>query len=441
MKRKITYTSLLIFCSALLALIFRYRTPEQIVPLKLRNGELSLSTEWAGTQQAIDNMLLVLADHPEDQKTRLKLAYAYIQESRITGDHAYYDSATLQLLDDLLNKEPNNAEALCAKATVLLSQHHFTEAIAPGEKARELNPYLVSAYGVLTDANLELGNYQKAIRYADTMVSIRPDIRSYSRISYLREIHGDINGAIDAMKMAVEAGYPGLEQTEWCRVQLGHLYESSGDLFQAQNCYKNSVYNRPTFAFAYAGLGRIEKAKNNYYAAQKYFEQAIQLVPDASFYHELTDLFRISNRQDAAARCAEKELECLAGSGGDESAKVHGHYADKELALVYLDLYDYSRALQHALIEYNRRPENIEVNQTLAWVYFKMRNYVEANRYINKALATNCIQPVLMYQAGLIKKRTGENIEGEKLIRASLTMNPFLSPSLLWEDKILLANK
>ncbi len=70
-----------------------------------------------------------------------------------------------------------------------------------------------------------------------------------------------------------------------------------------------------------------------------------------------------------------------------------------------------------------------------------MGNYVEANRYINKALATNCIQPVLMYQAGLIKKRTGENIEGEKLIRASLTMNPFLSPSLLWEDKILLANK
>ncbi len=41
------------------------------------------------------------------------------------------------------------------------------------------------------------------------MVSIRPDIRSYSRISYLREIHGDIPGAIEAMELAVEAGAPG----------------------------------------------------------------------------------------------------------------------------------------------------------------------------------------------------------------------------------------
>jgi hypothetical protein len=54
----------------------------------------------------------------------------------------------------------------------------------------------------LVDGNVEMGNYATAIEEADKMISIRPDIRSYSRASYLREIHGDYPGAIDAMKLA-----------------------------------------------------------------------------------------------------------------------------------------------------------------------------------------------------------------------------------------------
>ena len=81
-----------------------------------------------------------------------------------------------------------------------------------------------------------------------------------------------------------------LEQTEWCRVQLGHLYESSGDLFQAQNCYKNSVYNRPTFAFAYAGLGRIEKQKT-IISPRKIFWTNHTTYSGYFLYHELTVYF------------------------------------------------------------------------------------------------------------------------------------------------------
>lgn len=81
---------------------------------------------------------------------------------------------------------------------------------------------------MLVDANVELGNYARSVEMADKMVSIRPDIRSYSRISYLREIHGQVPGAIEAMKLAVSAGYPGMEQTEWARLTLGRLYQRYG---------------------------------------------------------------------------------------------------------------------------------------------------------------------------------------------------------------------
>ena len=85
------------------------------------------------------------------------------------------------------------------------------------------------------------------------MISIRPDIRSYSRIAYLREIHGDIPGAIEAMKMAVDAGAPGDENTEWCRVQLGKLYEKTGKIKEAEMHYAIALNNRQNYPYA---LGR-----------------------------------------------------------------------------------------------------------------------------------------------------------------------------------------
>jgi hypothetical protein len=71
-------------------------------------------------------------------KSKLKLVYAYIQEGRISGNHAYYDKRALSLCDEILKKESDNYEALCAKATVLLSQHHFSEAKPLAEKAIEI---------------------------------------------------------------------------------------------------------------------------------------------------------------------------------------------------------------------------------------------------------------------------------------------------------------
>src|ERR1041385_3058318 len=142
----------------------------------------------------------------------LSLSQADIQEGGETGDHAYSDKAGIELLDKRLKSDTTNFEAMCCRATVLLSQHHFTEGLDQGKKAVKINPNSAFVYGILCDANLELGNYDEAVKMADKMISIRPDIRSYSRISYLREIYGDIPGAISAIKLAVSAGYPGLEQ-------------------------------------------------------------------------------------------------------------------------------------------------------------------------------------------------------------------------------------
>ena len=270
------------------------------------------------------------------------------------------------------------------------------------------------------------------------MVAVRPDLRSYSRISYLREIFGDYPGAIEAMKLAVSAGYPGLEQTSWTRTGLGHLYELNGDLPSAEMHYKITLFERPEYAFALAGLGRVEKAKGNYNASIHYFQKAKTIVNDFSFDEELTELFRINNQPGKATASAHAAIDALSSINKNDG-NGHGHYADRELAHAYLNGYQYRSALAHALIEYNRRPGNIDVNQTLAWVYYKLGKYEDANKYINVAMRTGSKNPVLIYQAGLIKLKAGQQENGMALLNEALSYNPFLSTLLKWEGKAYLA--
>ncbi|MCX6275426.1 MAG: tetratricopeptide repeat protein [Bacteroidetes bacterium] len=427
------YASLLLISlfAVLTVLILVYRKPAPVYTLIERKNVND--AEWDNSKQAIENLLAAIRTNPGDLKSKLKLAYAYIQEGRTSGNHAYYDKAALSLCDEILDKQMENYEAICAKATVLLSQHHFSEAKPLAEKAITINPYNSAAYGILTDSYVELGDYKKAITAADKMVSTRPDIRSYSRVSYLREIMGDTPGAIDAMKLAVSCGYPGYEQTAWTRCQLARLYENTTQLDNANLQYEIALSERPMYAFAIAGQGRLAKSNGNYPLAIQKFELASRLVNDFSFDQELTELYHLNSEPKKAYEYSQKTIEDLAGISGKESESNHGHYADRELAYAYLNAYDYSLALRHALIEYHRRPENIDVNQTLAWVYYKLGDYNNADKYMNVAMKTNSKNPVLLYEAGLVKKAAGNFSEGNQLMSDALKRNPFLSPVLKWE--------
>ena len=120
---------------------------------------------------------------------------------------------------------------------------------------------------------------------------------------------------------------------------------------------------------------------------------------------------------------------------GKESDAEHGHYSDRELALMYLKSYRYDLALRHALSEFNRRPANIDVNQTLAWVHFRRKEYNQANKKIDVALKTNSKNPLLLFQAGLIKAKSGNVAEGKKLMMKSLAINEIISADLKWEAR------
>jgi tetratricopeptide (TPR) repeat protein len=435
--KKVIFPLVLVTLLITLGFVYKkYDKQKNAIPqLKERAISVSAGSEWLNTKQAIEGLLDKLRRNPSDNKAKIQLAMAYIQESRVTGDHAYYDEASLKLIAEVLAKEPQNLDALNAKTTVLLSQHHFAEALKEAQNITTLYPDVAFGYGLLCDAYVELGQYSDAVKAADKQISMRPDLRSYARVSYLREIHGDYEGAKLAMESAVKSGVAGMEQTEWCRVQLGKLYEATGNLTEAENHYQIALSTRPNYAYALMGMGRLACLNGKNTEGVEYFEKAKKAINDPAVYEELTEAYMLDNQRVKAEENAKSLVKILGGTHDSltnhTNLPEHGHYADKELAEAYLKINDLEHALVHATLELQRRPDNIDVNEVMAWVYYKSGDNTKALLHIEKALKTGSQKASLLWKAGNIYAKNNQEKRGNELINKALKINKYLRAELL----------
>ena len=137
---------------------------------------------------------------------------------------------------------------------------------------------------------------------------------------------------------------------------------------------------------------------------------------------------------------AGESIDMLASAAKEaDSNEQMGHYADRELAYAYLKTNELDKALEHAKIEYARRPDNIDVNETMAWVLYKRGEFAEAQKYMTVARRTGSQNPVLLCRAGLILSKLGKKAEGQALIEKSLKTAPYLNAEVEAEGKKLLA--
>lgn len=406
---------------------------EKLPVLLTRNAQIGTEEERTHMQDTYRKLVQEIQQQPNEIKPRIQLVQLFMLEARATGEHGHYYPAALSVLDGILARDLNEGDrfyALFLKASVNLSLHQFDVARDLAEEAIRLNPHNAQVHGALVDAYVEMGEYEKAVQTGDKMVSLRPDLRSYSRVSYLRELHGEVEGAIEAMKQATTAGYPGYEETAWCRLTLGELYETYGDLDQAESQYQQILAERENYPFAIAARARIANKKGNTEEAESLLKEACEIIPEVSFYQDLAALYQANGREAEAEKLAEEILAMLAD---DEAA---GHKMGLTYAEVYLNLlHQPEKALTYVVEEYEMRPENIEVNERLAELYYHLENWEMASKHIQKALRTGSADPGLTCLAGLIALKNDQSDAGKQLIRQALDRNPYLDAAWVTEAK------
>src|ERR687897_1813955 len=219
-------------------------------------------------QTALDARIQTLQEtlRGDDERARgpaaTMLGQAYLQKARETGDPGYYPKAET-LFQQALAGDGDDIDAMVGLGTLALARHEFAAALDWGEQAHALAPYHSAAYGVIGDAQVELGRYDEAVETVQAMVDLRPDLSSYSRVSYLRELMGDREGALVAMEQAATAGSGYVENVAWVRVQLGNLRFDGADITGAATEYAAALAALPGYAPGLAGQARVAAASGD----------------------------------------------------------------------------------------------------------------------------------------------------------------------------------
>ncbi|HZI16991.1 MAG TPA: tetratricopeptide repeat protein [Pyrinomonadaceae bacterium] len=354
------------------------------------------------------------------------LAAAYMQKAREAEDFDFNFKAE-EALARSLKLVPDNYDGLKLRAKVLLTLHRFEQALEVARRAQSTNPRDHDNYGAMTDALVELGDYPAAVESAQRMVDLRPDTASYSRVSYLRWLHGDTAGSIEMMRLAAEAAGPNdPEKKAWCYVQLGDALLNSGRRAEAEREFDRALYVFPDYGAALAAKARARVAAGDLEGAMQIYLREHEAGADADTALALGDLYARLGRSEEAAKfySAFETLEPENAAAENDMHHLVAYWADHDKNL--------DEALRLAREERARR-NDIYTCDALAWALYKKGLHAEAKAAIDEALRLGTRDARLHYHAGMIARALGDRRAAAEHLRLALEINPAFD-TLLADD-------
>jgi tetratricopeptide (TPR) repeat protein len=362
---------------------------------------------------------------PGDAQPNALLGLAYAQRARETGDAAYYTraDAVLRRARELDNK---NVYALTGLGGIALARHRFADALRIGRAAQAAAPGTAAPYGVVGDAQLELGRYRAAFASFDRMAALKPNASSYSRVSYARELRGDVSGAIAAMELALDASIGRPEATAWIAVELGKLHWSVGRIAESASHYRYALRVVPGYVPALDALARVEAARGHTARAIALQHRAVDAIPLPNYVAQLGDLLATAGRAAEA-----REQYALVGSI-EQLQVANGVKVDLETALYRVDHgIRLPATLALARRAQSERP-SVLGDDVLAWALARNGRCGEALTYSRRSLRLGTRDASFYFHRGMIERCLGRPAHARAWLARALDLNPHFS--LLWSS-------
>jgi tetratricopeptide (TPR) repeat protein len=385
-----------------------------------------LSTDQALAQSSrTDNHIThyqrLLQRNPVNSRAYYGLGDALIRKARETGDPSYFNRAEAALKKSL-EINPNNAGAMRHLAYVFYSRHEFEPAAVHAGKAIEMDSRDGDSYGILGDALMETGEYEKAEDAYRKMIQLEESLYSYSRRAGLKHMRGDSGGAMADLERAVALGKAAKQPAEsiaWAEWQLGSDHFTLGNLATAEVFYRQSLATYPDYYRALAGMAQVRAAQKRYDEAIDLYRKAIAILPMPEYIAALGDVHSKIGKSEEAR----KQYE-LVEYIGKLNALNQALY-NRELAYFYAD-HDLKleEGLGLAQRELNYR-RDVYAYDVLAWNLYKNGKAEEARKAINNALRLGTKDAKLFYHAGMIYRRLGEKEKAQEHLRRALSINPY----------------
>ena len=294
---------------------------------------------------------------------------------------------------------------------VLLSQRRFGEAIAEGNRARAADARDAWNYGAIGDGYMELGDYTRAFEAFDRMGQLAPGPSAYARTSYALEIKGDLDGALEFMRMAADGTSPNDPEAQaWHFSQAGDLLMHLGEWVRPSG-FRAGGRDVPQSSAGHRGTGGVKIADGEWSAARLLLQGELAKAPTPDLAAAIGDLSEALGDHAGAAssfRCGRADR---AGRVGEQSTAAAG---TREIP--GRPRQEYSRSG-----EPGRRSRPIAAGHLhdgrLAAAYWKAGRLADARTAADAALRTGSRDARVLWHAAEIRAAAGEPAAALELLR------------------------
>jgi tetratricopeptide (TPR) repeat protein len=384
------------------------------------SGAGVLAAPGASTDAQIAALERDIAAQPNDAELYAALGNAFLQKVRETGDASFYARSQTAFTQGLRH-DPHDAGSLTGMGALALARHDFTGGLRYGMRAHAETPEVVRPYGVIVDAQIELGRYRDAARTLQTMVDRKPNLASYSRVSYYRELNGDLDGALEAMRLAVSAGGDAPENLAYVQTLLGNLQFERGKVAAAADAYRLALARYPKYVPAEAGLARVASARGRLEPAIRRYRSVVARLPLPEH------VIALGEAELAAGRGAAARRDFALVAVEQRLLQQSGVNTDTELAVFEANHGDRARAVVLGRRAWANAP-SVRSADALGWALTRSGRPAEGLRWSERALRFGSADPAFLYHAGMSAKAAGRTDLARRWLTRSLANNPHWSP-------------
>ena len=373
----------------------------------------------ASLDDLIANLQARLKTTPKDHVAWATLGIAYVQQAKVTVNPDFYPKAEGALQKSLDLGVEDNYLVYAGLSALASARHDFARAKDFAEQGLAINSYNALLYGALSDAEVQLGDYEAAFAAVQKMVDLSPDTASLSRASYTWELRGDIPKATELMQRAL-ADAPTANDRAFANVFLGELAFNAGDPNTTLQYAIDALAASPDDPAALAVRAKAEAALGQYETALDHYAAVVDRAPEPTYLIEYGELLEFLGRDDEA------KVQYALFDTVQQLFSANGVEPDAGPTLFIANHGDPKVALTDAETGISTRPF-IVMHDAHAWALHRNGRDDEALVAIGKAMQLGTPNALFHFHAGMIRYSLGDLAAARDELATALSINPYFN--------------
>jgi len=319
-----------------------------------------------------------------------------------TGDIKYLKKAEQALKKAVDIAAIGQAGYYRALARNYISQHRFREALQLADSARAMNNGVEQSQSLLFDVHMELGNYDTAKKYLDSVKNMS-SFGYLIRLSKWNDYKGDLDTTIRFMEKAKEKAESSnnISLKLWSYTNLADYYGHAGRIEDSYRHYLMALEMDPENAYAKKGIAWIV------FSYEKKPKEAMRILDSVTKNYKAPDFYLLKAE---VADYMGDDLKSLSNLDKYFTAVKDPAYGDMyntyNVSLYLNETEQFDKAMELAQKEVTNRPTP-ESYSLLAYSYLKKGQKEKALEIIEQHIEGKTFEPAILLHAAEIYKATG----------------------------------